>query len=279
MKSARSSRAKCLGSFREGTLAMSFFLYCERFDTRMHDLVYETQQHRFGWVFQFIALPNGVSIWYVVHMQALYKTDDTRKVLWMKLSFKFLLHSPKAKHTTKPKIVTAIKYVIIFSETDECQNNNGGCAQICEDTVGGYRCSCHPGYELKSNNRDCEGQWDFAASNPEAQGKRLVILWLWKHNWEKKLGGKVEEWCRGGGLGEAVMVCASEGTLTPTESWNNPLIITISWARFFTNKKSKREECVFFEQKQSPLHNWAGIPKIPAQLLVTMQAYGKMRKY
>ena len=45
----------------------------------------------------------------------------------------------------------------IFSETDECRKNNGGCAQICEDTVGGHRCSCHPGYELKSNHRDCEG--------------------------------------------------------------------------------------------------------------------------
>lgn len=45
----------------------------------------------------------------------------------------------------------------IFSETDECRKNNGGCAQICEDTVGGHRCSCRPGYELKSNKRDCEG--------------------------------------------------------------------------------------------------------------------------
>lgn len=42
-------------------------------------------------------------------------------------------------------------------ETDECRNNNGGCEQICVDTIGGHRCSCHPGYELKSNNKDCEG--------------------------------------------------------------------------------------------------------------------------
>ena len=47
---------------------------------------------------------------------------------------------------------------LTFLETDECRNNNGGCAQICEDTVGGHRCSCHPGYELRSNNKDCEGR-------------------------------------------------------------------------------------------------------------------------
>ena len=44
-----------------------------------------------------------------------------------------------------------------FVETDECRNNNGECEQICQDTLGGHRCSCHPGYELRSNNRNCEG--------------------------------------------------------------------------------------------------------------------------
>jgi len=47
-------------------------------------------------------------------------------------------------------------YLNFFSETDECKSNNGGCEQICEDTLGGYRCSCHPGYELRSNNKNCE---------------------------------------------------------------------------------------------------------------------------
>lgn len=47
-------------------------------------------------------------------------------------------------------------YLNFFSETNECRNNNGGCQQICVDTIGGHRCSCHPGYELRSNNKDCE---------------------------------------------------------------------------------------------------------------------------
>lgn len=48
-------------------------------------------------------------------------------------------------------------YLNFFSETNECKINNGGCQQICVDTIGGHRCSCDPGYELRSNNKDCEG--------------------------------------------------------------------------------------------------------------------------
>ncbi|KAJ7379470.1 Bone morphogenetic protein 1 [Desmophyllum pertusum] len=58
-------------------------------------------------------------------------------------------------------------YLNFFSETDECRNNNGGCAQICEDTVGGHRCSCHPGYELRSNNKDCEAACGGTLTAPE----------------------------------------------------------------------------------------------------------------
>lgn len=47
-------------------------------------------------------------------------------------------------------------YLEFFSEINECRKNNGGCQQICEDTLGGYRCACKPGYELRSNNKDCE---------------------------------------------------------------------------------------------------------------------------
>lgn len=58
-------------------------------------------------------------------------------------------------------------YLNFFSETDECRNNNGGCEQICVDTIGGHRCSCHPGYELKSNNKDCEAACGGTLAAPE----------------------------------------------------------------------------------------------------------------
>ncbi|XP_063984190.1 very low-density lipoprotein receptor-like isoform X3 [Diachasmimorpha longicaudata] len=38
---------------------------------------------------------------------------------------------------------------------NECENDNGGCTDICIDMPIGYRCACRPGYRL-INNRTCE---------------------------------------------------------------------------------------------------------------------------
>lgn len=37
---------------------------------------------------------------------------------------------------------------------DECQTNNGGCAQLCEDTRDGFNCKC---YEPDPDNPDTRG--------------------------------------------------------------------------------------------------------------------------
>ena len=42
-------------------------------------------------------------------------------------------------------------------DTDECSNNNGGCAQNCTNTVGSYVCSCSSGYNLNSDQHACNG--------------------------------------------------------------------------------------------------------------------------
>ena len=34
---------------------------------------------------------------------------------------------------------------------------NGGCHQVCENTVGGRNCSCNPGFELSEDMRTCTG--------------------------------------------------------------------------------------------------------------------------
>ena len=48
---------------------------------------------------------------------------------------------------------------IFFSkDIDECAENTDGCAQICTNTVGSFRCSCHTGYELDSDGRTCQGK-------------------------------------------------------------------------------------------------------------------------
>ena len=41
---------------------------------------------------------------------------------------------------------------------NECASGNGGCFQICTNTVGTYNCSCRVGYSLGLNNHTCEGK-------------------------------------------------------------------------------------------------------------------------
>ena len=44
------------------------------------------------------------------------------------------------------------------SETNECLTNNGGCAQICNNTFGSFTCSCNTGYSLGADARTCVGK-------------------------------------------------------------------------------------------------------------------------
>lgn len=45
-----------------------------------------------------------------------------------------------------------------LTEMDECsQPDNGGCEQHCENTLGSYKCTCEPGYELTADKKSCEG--------------------------------------------------------------------------------------------------------------------------
>ena len=41
-------------------------------------------------------------------------------------------------------------------DTNECAVENGGCEHNCIDTVGSYRCSCNPGYELQADGQGCQ---------------------------------------------------------------------------------------------------------------------------
>ena len=45
-----------------------------------------------------------------------------------------------------------------ISDINECQTDNGGCTQTCDNTNGFYQCSCWDGYELTSDNHTCVGK-------------------------------------------------------------------------------------------------------------------------
>ena len=41
---------------------------------------------------------------------------------------------------------------------DECNTNNGGCNQTCNNTYGSFKCSCIKGYQLAADNLSCNGK-------------------------------------------------------------------------------------------------------------------------
>lgn len=45
---------------------------------------------------------------------------------------------------------------LLFLDIDECQENNGNCEKICQNTHGSYECSCPEGFRLKSDGKNCE---------------------------------------------------------------------------------------------------------------------------
>lgn len=41
-------------------------------------------------------------------------------------------------------------------DIDECARNNGGCEQVCENTIGSFKCSCSKGYALDPETKMCK---------------------------------------------------------------------------------------------------------------------------
>lgn len=46
-------------------------------------------------------------------------------------------------------------YVSIQTDVDECLDNNGGCQQVCVNTMGSYECMCTEGFFLSDNQHTC----------------------------------------------------------------------------------------------------------------------------
>ena len=45
------------------------------------------------------------------------------------------------------------------SDIVECDENNGGCSQICTNTEGSFECSCREGYVLDNDGQNCLGTY------------------------------------------------------------------------------------------------------------------------
>ena len=52
----------------------------------------------------------------------------------------------------------SIILILLLQDVDECSGSNK-CEQVCSNTRGSFTCSCHEGYQSKSNDAStCEGE-------------------------------------------------------------------------------------------------------------------------
>ena len=47
-----------------------------------------------------------------------------------------------------------------YLDINECEDNNGGCSQLCINTIGSYYCNCNTGYHFIDNSTTiCIGRY------------------------------------------------------------------------------------------------------------------------
>ena len=46
----------------------------------------------------------------------------------------------------------------LFTDVNECLDNNVTCSHNCVNTEGSYHCECFTGYILQPNKYNCEGK-------------------------------------------------------------------------------------------------------------------------
>lgn len=44
------------------------------------------------------------------------------------------------------------------TDIDECEELNGGCQQMCVNTLGSYHCECNEGFRIHADARTCIGK-------------------------------------------------------------------------------------------------------------------------
>ena len=46
-----------------------------------------------------------------------------------------------------------------FIDMNECSEKTAGCAQVCTNTIGSFKCSCTTGYYLGTDLKYCNGKF------------------------------------------------------------------------------------------------------------------------
>lgn len=51
-----------------------------------------------------------------------------------------------------------VSFMTIFTDIDECADIAHGCSDLCNNTAGGFHCSCPLGTALLADKKTCQGK-------------------------------------------------------------------------------------------------------------------------
>ena len=57
-----------------------------------------------------------------------------------------------------PDQIVLYTFLELFVDINECEENNGGCPQLCKNTEGSFQCECDVGYMLTLDGKTCAGK-------------------------------------------------------------------------------------------------------------------------
>ena len=66
-------------------------------------------------------------------------------------------------------------------DVNECEDNNGGCSQVCVDTPASFECRCNDGFTLQSDGRSCTGIYMILSSEGTYLPNSLVQGGIFTH--------------------------------------------------------------------------------------------------
>ena len=64
---------------------------------------------------------------------------------------------------------------LLTLDINECGQNNGGCVQFCNNTVGSFFCTCGNGYSLNEDGRRCDGKPGVMVNNGSISVQKLSL--------------------------------------------------------------------------------------------------------
>ena len=69
--------------------------------------------------------------------------------------------------TEKDECIDSVKYVSILTDIDECRESADTCSHTCNNTDGGFTCSCPPGMMLDNDDKTCVSKYSWTLmTNP-----------------------------------------------------------------------------------------------------------------